>query len=619
MNANECWLVRLEFQRVQTYLFAVSKLKAMVGANTLLGEVLRGRLIEESRKWGFAGHARNRTTELAEPSADDHVRDADNLPALAVQCGANLPQGVEAAQLNPAADLGCLSDPLSGRDVDRPVGNYSCGVLARDGGHMNAVFPDKDAAARFLRGAQKLVAEKLPGLVIDCRAYRLEKHADRWVLPKDEHGRPQQVELPDMQQGEANGEFPFHLPQFQVCDATGLMPAAHKGRTPDNEREWVSQDVQSKRESADRFANGNSFDILGVLRDPILNQLGISSEDEKRAAFATKFEQIAPNGYLAVIAADGNAIGDTTTQIEEQADKDKLGFFDREARVERFHHGNRVLVRHALLDAIEKTFGDSARKRPLPFRVLMLGGDDLLLVCDAAFAMPFVIEYNKAIRRWDEELRKHEAKRPPFTFGAGIAIVKRTFPFHRAHDLAEQLLSSAKRMYRERFAPREKGEKREGNAPAAVSTVDWLAITEAWHDELKDVRKRDSIVQYRVDGTVETLVLSGKPYPISGGSTNGHASSLDRLWAVATERHGVARTQLNALARMLQRGRRQAQWAALAATDDGLRKLLGKLHGNESPWLDPKEPTVVTRFLDFLELNELAREWEKAKGRRAAR
>ena len=33
--------VYIEFQRVQTWLFAVPRLKAMVGANALLGEVLR--------------------------------------------------------------------------------------------------------------------------------------------------------------------------------------------------------------------------------------------------------------------------------------------------------------------------------------------------------------------------------------------------------------------------------------------------------------------------------------------------------------------------------------------------------------------------------------------------
>ncbi|RMG41405.1 MAG: hypothetical protein D6725_01410, partial [Planctomycetota bacterium] len=299
----------------------------------------------------------------------------------------------------------------------------------------------------------------------------------------------------------------------------------------------------------------------------------------------------------------------TTREIEEQADKNRVGFFEREARVERFHHANRVLVRRALVDAIKETFSGTAGRLPLPFRLMMLGGDDLLLVCDAAFAVPFLIAFEKAIREYDQALREQNPGRSPFTFGAGIAIVKRTFPFHRAHDLAEQLLSSAKRLYREQKAAVEQAKKNGTTAPQPVSTVDWLAITEAWHDELKDVRRRDTRMQYSVGGTVETLVLSQKPYPIAANGGNG-AASLEQLWKLACSACEVARTQLNALARILPRGRRQAEWAAQAVNDDALPQLLEKLHGAASPWVDGGQDTCVSRFLDFLELRELARRRE---------
>jgi hypothetical protein len=41
--------VHIEFQRVQTWLFAVPRLRAMVGANTLLGETLRVKLPDLAR------------------------------------------------------------------------------------------------------------------------------------------------------------------------------------------------------------------------------------------------------------------------------------------------------------------------------------------------------------------------------------------------------------------------------------------------------------------------------------------------------------------------------------------------------------------------------------------
>jgi hypothetical protein len=49
--------VRIEFQRVQAFLFAVPRLRDMVGANVLLGETIRVTLPEIARKFGSASSA----------------------------------------------------------------------------------------------------------------------------------------------------------------------------------------------------------------------------------------------------------------------------------------------------------------------------------------------------------------------------------------------------------------------------------------------------------------------------------------------------------------------------------------------------------------------------------
>lgn len=50
--------VHIEFQRVQTWIFAVPRLRAMVGANTLLGETLRVELPQLARQKMGAGYSR---------------------------------------------------------------------------------------------------------------------------------------------------------------------------------------------------------------------------------------------------------------------------------------------------------------------------------------------------------------------------------------------------------------------------------------------------------------------------------------------------------------------------------------------------------------------------------
>lgn len=112
--------VHIELQRVQTWLFAVPRLRAMVGANTLLGETLRARLPELAR--------------------------AQSSWQLAAGAGSYPPA---------AAD-----DPLS--DHDDPASDARNGILSRDGGHFEASFAS--GALQFVAAAGELLRRELPGI-----------------------------------------------------------------------------------------------------------------------------------------------------------------------------------------------------------------------------------------------------------------------------------------------------------------------------------------------------------------------------------------------------------------------------------------------------------------------
>ncbi|MFT4099648.1 MAG: hypothetical protein QM674_01165 [Burkholderiaceae bacterium] len=113
--------IHIELQRVQTWLFAVPRLRAMVGANALLGETLRVALPKLSREIG-------RGWALA-PSSETY----------------------------PAADP---NDPL--QDHDDPAADAKAGILSRDGGHFEAQFAS--GAERFADAAGQLLQASLPGL-----------------------------------------------------------------------------------------------------------------------------------------------------------------------------------------------------------------------------------------------------------------------------------------------------------------------------------------------------------------------------------------------------------------------------------------------------------------------
>lgn len=82
--------------------------------------------------------------------------------------------------------------------------------------------------------------------------------------------------------------------------------------------------------------------------------------------------------------------------------------------------------------------------RAVPMRPIVLGGDDLTVLLRASDAVPFVTAYLNAFERLSAE----DPTLGRLTAGAGVAIVKRTYPFHDAHELAEALCGAAKRALR---------------------------------------------------------------------------------------------------------------------------------------------------------------------------
>lgn len=73
-------------------------------------------------------------------------------------------------------------------------------------------------------------------------------------------------------------------------------------------------------------------------------------------------------------------------------------------------------------------------------RPIILGGDDLTVVCSADIAVEFVHEYLEQF-----EIETQEQIGSKLTACAGIAFIKSTYPFHYGYQLAETLCSEAKK------------------------------------------------------------------------------------------------------------------------------------------------------------------------------
>lgn len=205
-------------------------------------------------------------------------------------------------------------------------------------------------------------------------------------------------------------------------------------------------------------------------------------EDEKLARDPTKLEELLQTASeggvgvpskVAVIHIDGNGVGGVMRRLDEVLSEKGGGALKGELEVaEGDSDALRVLVLKISerLDAAVKLAFRSAWERvaklarkdaedsnrcytAIPVVPVILGGDDVTVITSGDYALPFAAAY---LRYYEEATGNDPILRyltppegqdtGPMTAAAGVAIVKRNFPFHIAYELAEKLVGRAKKV-----------------------------------------------------------------------------------------------------------------------------------------------------------------------------
>ena len=152
----------------------------------------------------------------------------------------------------------------------------------------------------------------------------------------------------------------------------------------------------------------------------------------------------------------------------------------------------------------------------IPVVPILLGGDDLTVLTEGRYALPFMASYLTAYEKLTSQdtILRHLSPRArrdgvptPMTAAAGAAIVPRPFPFHLAYTLAERRVAEAKKVG--------KAERQE------CSTLTYHALfdsTVADAGELLKGYETFTARPYRLDATV-----AGTSAPDAG---DDHATAL---------------------------------------------------------------------------------------------
>lgn len=348
------------------------------------------------------------------------------------------------------------------------------------------------------------------------------------------------------------------LPFVRECSSASHLPAARL-ITWGGERLLLSEASRLKRAESRTVRRVGPWE--GWMRYLAGRHRPWPSEDHWEHLRSEDFAEIAGVGarrdYLGLVYADGNVMGRLVQELDAP---ETCAAFSTivDSRIRDACHEALEEVCARDIAHVRRCEQDGKPIPSVPADILLLGGDDLLVVLPATRALAFVLLVTQlfekktieAIERLPtvfRELTGHEASSEAvaraqrffrerllarngtprgLTVSCGVAIARPSYPFYLLLDLAEELLKSAKKG----------GSKSpEAGGSWAPAFADFHCVTTASGHELDVVRGDD--YQVGVEGnSARTL----RPYSLD---------RLEKLRAAVRLLHGVAfpRTKLNEL------------------------------------------------------------------------
>lgn len=214
---------------------------------------------------------------------------------------------------------------------------------------------------------------------------------------------------------------------------------------------------QDKYKNIDKLFSKSSFSKQNNNDSSIKNfEKLFMPKDLKDAGykFPSEFENISlqdEKGHLAIVHIDGNGFGklfQSCTSLDEARSLSKA-VEDLALNTIKQLINNHIICkddkRNINEAKFEETFGFPMKEKNLPFRPIVISGDDITFVCDGKLGI-YLAE--KCIELFTNVQNLKEIKKirkdANITACAGIAIVKRKFPFIKSYILAEELCKAAK-------------------------------------------------------------------------------------------------------------------------------------------------------------------------------
>lgn len=349
------------------------------------------------------------------------------------------------------------------------------------GGGSALAIADRSSAAKLISEVEELYREttktgSITGVQVDLPpGYNGEKF--------DQYFRQASAKLRSRKMRRSQQTSLVDLPQLATCGSCGRYPAESY-----DQDDLLCSACLIKRNRG-RFEHRGRVGLMQEFSNRLINK-DPEWEEADMAADFTEIGSVSRGcpGYIGLIYCDGNRMGDLLSQ--QKTMEDYRLFSD--------------LVDRSLRESTEVVL-QSLRPRRLPdkksaifpFEIIMLGGDDLILVTVADKAL----EVAAALAAGFEEKTCQKSPAVRLSLSVGVTIAHASYPFYAILDTAEELLKSAKMRSFELNSVSNKG---------LQGAVDFMVITNTSGLSVKQLRKEE--FSY-LDGAA-SVSLSERPYSI---------------------------------------------------------------------------------------------------------
>jgi len=295
-------------------------------------------------------------------------------------------------------------------------------LLTGAAGNIKYLFDDYEGCQELVRKFPMEVMSLAPGITISQTVIKVE----------EELGQKHLQQLEEQLKTQRN--------RLVVQQGLGLMVSERSRRTGKPGVEWQKEAVVDAAQQAKRDYTVESK--VSLLRKLFPDGTGYGSF----RLFPQEMEDITGRGdkknWIAVIHADGNDLGRRIMNMVQEI-----------PTIETYQELSKR-IKSATEHAIQKAFEDVVLQNKneegfLPFRPIIIGGDDVTVIIRGDLAIDFTHSYLKA---FEEETINMFADfganhfQGGLTACAGIAYIKENYPFHYGANLAETLCAQAKRV-----------------------------------------------------------------------------------------------------------------------------------------------------------------------------